>query len=65
MKLAPTGIDGGNSTHWLTIFVLSNGLDQVNIDIYIRTLIAGLILLAALLINHYALRLRSVAVEVE
>ncbi len=65
---ALTGGRGGvkNTIIGLLVFgVLSNGLDQVELDIYIRTLIAGLILLAALLINHYALKLRSVAVEAE
>lgn len=63
-----TGGRGGikNTVIGLLVFgVLSNGLDQIQLDIYIRTLIAGLILLAALLINHYALKLRTVAVESE
>ena len=65
---ALTGGRGGikNTVIGLLVFgILSNGLDQIQLDIYIRTLIAGLILLAALLINNYALKLRTVAVESE
>jgi ribose transport system permease protein len=39
--------------------VLNNGLDHVNIDSFLKILIRGLILLAALIINVYAQRLRS------
>jgi ribose transport system permease protein len=39
--------------------VLNNGLDHVNIDSFLKILIRGLILLAALVINVYAQRLRS------
>ena len=34
--------------------VLNNGLDHVNIDSFLKILIRGLILLAALIINVYA-----------
>src|SRR5215208_4084251 len=43
--------------------VLNNGLDHVNIDSFLKILIRGLILLAALVINVYAQRLRTVAVQ--
>jgi ribose transport system permease protein len=39
--------------------VLNNGLDHVNIDSFLKVLIRGLILLAALIINVYAQRLRT------
>jgi ribose transport system permease protein len=39
--------------------VLNNGLDHVNIDSFLKILIRGLILLAALVINVYAQRLRA------
>jgi ribose transport system permease protein len=39
--------------------VLNNGLDHVNIDSFLKILIRGLILLAALIINVYAERLRN------
>jgi ribose transport system permease protein len=39
--------------------VLNNGLDHVNIDSFLKILIRGLILLAALVINVYAERLRA------
>ncbi|QDF38328.1 ABC transporter permease [Bradyrhizobium symbiodeficiens] len=42
--------------------VLNNGLDHVNIDSFLKILIRGLILLAALVINVYAQRLREKAV---
>jgi ribose transport system permease protein len=42
--------------------VLNNGLDHVNIDSFLKILIRGLILLAALVINVYAERLRSARV---
>ena len=38
--------------------VLNNGLDHINIDSFLKILIRGLILLAALIINIYAERLR-------
>ena len=37
--------------------VLNNGLDHINIDSFLKILIRGLILLAALIINVYAQRL--------
>jgi ribose transport system permease protein len=43
--------------------VLNNGLDHVNIDSFLKILIRGLILLAALIINVYAQRLREKAVD--
>src|ERR1700742_2612276 len=43
--------------------VLNNGLDHVNIDSFLKILIRGLILLAALVINVYAQRLRAKAIE--
>jgi ribose transport system permease protein len=43
--------------------VLNNGLDHVNIDSFLKILIRGLILLAALVINVYAQRLRARAVD--
>ena len=39
--------------------VLNNGLDYVKIDSFLKILIRGLILLAALIINVYAERLRT------
>ncbi|MGE4253353.1 MAG: ABC transporter permease [Parvibaculaceae bacterium] len=41
--------------------VLNNGLDHINIDSFLKILIRGLILLAALVINIYAERLRTQA----
>jgi ribose transport system permease protein len=43
--------------------VLNNGLDHVNIDSFLKILIRGLILLAALVINVYAQRLRARVAE--
>src|SRR5712672_3276066 len=43
--------------------VLNNGLDHVNIDSFLKILIRGLILLAALVINVYAQRFRERAVD--
>jgi ribose transport system permease protein len=43
----------------LVLGVLNNGLDHVNIDPFLKVLIRGLILLAALIINVYAQKLRS------
>jgi ribose transport system permease protein len=43
--------------------VLNNGLDHVNIDSFLKILIRGLILLAALIINVYAQRLRATTAE--
>ena len=43
--------------------VLNNGLDHVNIDSFLKILIRGLILLAALVINVYAQQLRERAVD--
>src|SRR6185436_18335928 len=41
--------------------VLNNGLDHINIDSFLKILIRGLILLAALVINVYAQKLRESA----
>src|SRR4249920_787583 len=43
----------------LVLGVLNNGLDHINIDSFLKILIRGLILLAALVINVYAQRMRS------
>jgi ribose transport system permease protein len=43
--------------------VLNNGLDHVNIDSFLKILIRGLILLAALVINVYAQKLREQTAE--
>ncbi|TAM95312.1 MAG: ABC transporter permease [Rhizobiaceae bacterium] len=43
--------------------VLNNGLDHVQIDSFLKILIRGLILLAALIINVYAQNLRSGSVQ--
>jgi ribose transport system permease protein len=43
--------------------VLNNGLDHVNIDSFLKILIRGLILLAALVINVYAQKLRATTGE--
>jgi ribose transport system permease protein len=43
--------------------VLNNGLDHVQIDPFLKILIRGLILLAALIINVYAQRLRETTKE--
>jgi ribose transport system permease protein len=45
----------------LILGVLNNGLDHVDIDSFLKILIRGLILLAALVINVYAQRLRTTA----
>lgn len=61
------GGEGGikNTVIGLLIFgVLNNGLNQLQLDIFIRVAVRGVILLVALIINVYALRLRNVqAVE--
>jgi ribose transport system permease protein len=50
----------GNTVIGLFVLgVLNNGLDHVNIDSFTKILIRGLILLAALVINVYAQRLRA------
>ena len=57
----------GNTIVGLCVLgVLNNGLDHVQIDSFLKILIRGLILLAALVINVYAQRLRdSTAVRAE
>ena len=63
--LGGTSLFGGvggipNTIIGLLIFgVLKNGLNMVNIDIYVKTFVTGLTLLAALLINVYSLKLGS------
>jgi ribose transport system permease protein len=47
----------------LVLGVLNNGLDHVQIDPFFKILIRGLILLAALIINVYAQRLKTQAEE--
>src|SRR3954471_8469525 len=50
----------GNTIVGLCVLgVLNNGLDHVEIDSFLKILIRGLILLAALIINVYAQRLRE------
>jgi ribose transport system permease protein len=39
--------------------VLNNGLDRINIDSFLKILLRVLILLAALIINVYAQRMRA------
>jgi ribose transport system permease protein len=58
------GGEGGikNTVMGLLIFgVLNNGLNQLQLDIYVRLWLRGVILLAALIINVYALRVRNSA----
>jgi ribose transport system permease protein len=60
------GGEGGvkNTLIGLLIFgVLSNGLNQLQLDIYVRLWVRGVILLVALIINIYALRLRDTSAE--
>ncbi|HEV7252746.1 MAG TPA: ABC transporter permease [Mesorhizobium sp.] len=47
----------------LVLGVLNNGLDHIQIDSFVKILIRGLILLAALVINVYAQKLRESARE--
>lgn len=50
----------GNTVIGLFVLgVLNNGLDHVNIDSFLKVLIRGLILLAALIINVYAQKLKT------
>ena len=61
----PVGEGGGIGNAIVGLFVLgvlNNGLDHVNIDSFLKILIRGLILLAALIINVYAQRLRNAQV---
>ena len=56
------GGEGGikNTVIGLLIFgVLSNGLNLLQLDIFVRLWLRGVVLLAALLINVYALHLRK------
>jgi ribose transport system permease protein len=69
--LGGTSLFGGvggipNTIIGLLIFgVLKNGLNQVNIDIYLKTFVTGLTLLAALLVNVYTIKLSSARAAVE
>jgi ribose transport system permease protein len=57
------GGEGGikNTLIGLLIFgVLNNGLNQLQLDIFVRLWVRGVILLVALVINIYALRLRNI-----
>lgn len=57
------GGEGGmkNTVIGLLIFgVLNNGLNQLQLDIFVRLWARGIILLIALIINIYALRLRNI-----
>ena len=53
----------GIESRGFVLGVLNNGLDHVNIDSFLKILIRGLILLAALIINVYAQRLREQAAD--
>jgi ribose transport system permease protein len=56
------GGQGGIGNTIIGLFVLgvlNNGLDHVNVDSFLKILIRGLILLAALIINVYAQKMRS------
>jgi ribose transport system permease protein len=58
------GGQGGIGNTIIGLFVLgvlNNGLDHVNIDSFLKILIRGLILLAALIINVYAQRMKATA----
>lgn len=61
------GGEGGikNTMIGLLIFgVLNNGLNQLQLDIFVRLWARGVILLIALIINIYALRLRNQAAKI-
>ena len=52
----------GNTIIGLLILgVLNNGLDHIQIDSFLKILIRGLILLAALIINVYVQKVRDAA----
>lgn len=56
----------GNTIIGLCVLgVLNNGLDHVNIDSFLKILIRGLILLAALTINVYAQRMKATSSAAE
>jgi ribose transport system permease protein len=58
------GGEGGikNTVMGLLIFgVLNNGLNQLQLDIFVRLWVRGVILLVALIINIYALKMRNAA----
>ena len=53
------GSIGNTIVGLFVLAVLNNGLDHISIDSFVKVLIRGLILLAALIINVYAQRLRT------
>ncbi len=69
LQIAPAVVMGGTSliggrggipntiVFLFMVGVLNNGLDPINIDSFLKILIRGLILLAALVINVHAQRL--------
>ncbi len=59
------GVGGiGNTVIGLLIFgVIGNGLNLVQVDIYLKPLVQGAVLLLALVINVYALRLRTLTAK--
>jgi ribose transport system permease protein len=62
------GGQGGIGNTIIGLFVLgvlNNGLDHVNIDSFLKILIRGLILLAALVINVYAQRMKATSASAE
>jgi len=62
------GGEGGipNTIIGLLIFgVLNNGLNMINLDIYLKTVVTGLILLIALIINVYSLKIGTESQETE
>ncbi len=67
--LGGTSLFGGiggiiNTIVGLLIFgVIGNGLNLVQVDIYLKPWVRGLVLLVALVINVYALRLRSLSTD--
>jgi ribose transport system permease protein len=67
--LGGTSLFGGvggiiNTVVGLFIFgVIGNGLNLVQVDIYLKPFVRGTVLLIALIINVYAMRLRTLSVE--
>jgi ribose transport system permease protein len=59
------GVIGNTLVGLFVLGVLNNGLDHVEIDSFLKILIRGLILLAALIINVYAQRLRETTTVTE
>jgi ribose transport system permease protein len=59
---SPFGGQGSIPNTFIGLFVpglLNDGLDHINVDSFLRILIRGLLLLAALIVNAYTLRLRA------